>query len=276
MKNMFAVAVAIAAMAVYAEEEYISPVTGKPMPKDAKYTLEQFKARDERVLKKTGGFLLQKAEGPLAMLIDARAKATATVDEVARLYKLGTHLDINVGKTPRGTADALEFAQTKMASDKPLMLVVVVEKCPKLPTLSVYPEERIGLVNADRLLGGNDPTVPEMRIAKEIWRAMGFIGGVGFSQADNDMMQPYYTLAEIDANTHPYIQPMNMAKMYKFWKRFGVKKEARIPYKVAAQQGWAPPPTNEYQKAAWDEVKNKKTDAADPTNRWKRDFPEKK
>ena len=70
----------------------------------------------------------------------------------------------------------------------------------------------------------------------------------------NDIMQPSYTLKELDGNIQAYIQPMNMAKMQRFLKRFGVKKEAKIPYRVAAQQGWAPAPTNDIQKAVWDEV----------------------
>ena len=47
---------------------------------------------------------------------------------------------------------------------------------------------------------------------------------------------------------------MNMAKMQKMWNRFGVSKERRVPYRVACQQGWAPAPTNDYQKAVWEEV----------------------
>ena len=47
---------------------------------------------------------------------------------------------------------------------------------------------------------------------------------------------------------------MNMAKMNRLWKHFGVKKERRIPYRVAVQEGWAAPPTNDYQKAVWNEV----------------------
>ena len=249
---------------LFAEEEYVSPVTGQKFDPNGKFTLEQIKARAERVLKKTGGFIRQKAEGPQTLFVDARDKPTLTVDEVARLYKLGTHLDCAFEKTARGEVCPLEFAQKIMAEKKPLMVVVVVEKAEKLPALSVYPEERIGLVNADKLKGGDDPSAPEMRVSKEIWRAMGFIGGVGFSMADNDMMQPYYTLAEIDANNHPYIQPMNMAKMQKMWKRFGVKKEARIPYRVAVQQGWAPAPTNDYQRAVVEELKSEKERG--PTN----------
>lgn len=250
----FAVAV-VAACFAEGEAEYISPVTGKPLPKDGKYTVEQYKARDERVLKKTGGFLQQAAEGPLMMLLDTRKKERLTIDEVGRVYKLATHLDVKIAKEERKEKSPLQFAQEKMAGEKPLMLIAVVEDCAELPALSVFPEERIGIVNADKLQGGDDPSVPEMRVSKEMWRAIGFVGGIGFSPAENDIMQPYYTLKELDDNRYPFIQPMNMAKMQRMHKRFGVKKARRIPYRVAVLEGWAPAPTNDYQKAIWEEVK---------------------
>ena len=255
MKRLMTIAAVAAALFAAGEEEYISPVTGKPVPKDGKYTVEQIKARDERVLKKTGGFIHQPAEGPLALLVDARAKPTATFDEVARVYKLATHLDAQVAKEARGDTPPLDFAKAKMSSAKPLMLVMVVEGVPGQPILSVFPEERVGIVNADKLKGGDDPSAPEMRVMKETWRAIGFVGGLGFSPAENDIMQPLYSLKELDANRYPFIQPMNMARMYKMWKRFGVKKERRIPYRVAVQKGWAAQPTNDYQRAVWEQVK---------------------
>ena len=240
-------------------EEYISPVTGRPVPTDGKYTVEQYKARDERVMKKTGGFIHQKAEGPLTLLVDTRRKERKTIDEVARLYKLGTHLDINIEKRQRDGKKPLAFGQEIMSAKKPLMVIVVVEDCEELPALSVFPEERIGIVNADKLKGeASDPTLPEMRVSKEVWRAIGFVGGIGFSAQENDMMQPYYTLEEIDGNNHPYIQPMNMAKLFYMGRRFGVKKERRIPYRNAVMEGWAAPPTNDYQKAVWNQVKAEK------------------
>lgn len=269
MKITIATLLATLSIGVLADE-YISPITGKAVPKDGPYTVEQIKARDERVLKKTGGFLLQKAAGPEAMVIDSRAKATLTIDEVARVYKLGCKLNMNTEKTVRGNEAPLKFAQKKMAEKKPLMLVVVIEGADEWPALSVFPEERIGLVNADKLKGGDDPSAPETRVSKEIWRALGFVGGIGFSHMENDMMQPYYTLEEIDGNMHNYIQPMNMAKWGALWKRFGVKKEMKVPYRVACQQGWAPAPTNEYQKAVWDEVR------AAPKNPMKIKFDPKK
>lgn len=237
-------------------EEYISPATGRPVPQNSKFTLDQIKARDERVMRKTGGFIFKKASGPQALFIDARAKPTLTIDELARVYGLATHLKADIAKEPRGEKAPLAFAQERMATAKPLFIVVVVEGC-DLPTLSIYPEERIGLVNADKLTKGPvaDPSIPELRVSKELWRAIGFVGGVGFAQMEKDIMQPIYTLEELDANNYPFIQPMNMAKMMPMWKHFGVTKERRIPYRVAVKEGWASAPTNDYQKAVWEEIK---------------------
>lgn len=253
MKKLLTAVILAAATASFAEE-YVSPVTGKPFDPNGKFTLEQIKARDERVLKKTGGFIHQKAEGPQTLLVDARQKSTLTLDEVARVYNLATHLEAQMAKETRNGANPLAFAKKMLDERKSLMLVAIIEGSEDLPTLSVYPEERIGLVNADRLKGGDDPSLPEMRVSKEVWRAIGFVGGLGFSPAENDIMQPFYTLEELDASRYPFIQPMNMAKMQKMWKRFGVKKARRIPYRVAVQEGWAAQPTNDYQKAIWNHV----------------------
>ncbi len=39
-----------------------------------------------------------------------------------------------------------------------------------------------------------------------------------------------------------------------FQKSHGVTQGKHTVYLVACQEGWAPPPTNEYQKAIWDKV----------------------
>ena len=239
----------------FANETYISPVTGKPYEPNDRYTFEQFKARDEHVMKKTGGFLMRPAAGPLGLIVDAREKPRKlTMKEFLRLYQLGTGLEINYREEPLGKSDPIAFAQAKVEGTNNLFVVAVINGGKTLPALSVFPEERFGLVNADRLTGGDDPSAPETRVEKEVWRAIGFIGGLGYSPDKNDIMQPYYSLKELDANFQAYIQPMNMARMQGLWKRFGVVKARRTPYRAAVQQGWAPAPTNEYQKAVWDEV----------------------
>ena len=265
--GVFAAVLACTALVAVAETNapYVSVVTGKPVTADSPYTEEQIRARDERVMKKTGGFLQIEAQGPVAMVADTRAKNAGTIDEVARLYTLGTKLAMGTGREPLGGRGPLAYGRALVADGGALMAVFVIDDDEGgWPALSVFPEERFGFVNAARLKGGEDPTALEMRVAKELWRAIGFIGGVGFSAQDNDVMRPYYTLGELDANTHPYIQPMNMAKMGLFWQRFGVRRARRVPYRAAVKEGWAQPPTNDYQRAVWNEEKANANDANTP------------
>ena len=277
MKSMLTLALLSLVLPVFAQEApkaevkaadtnevYYDMITGKKWTPDSKFTIAQLKARDERVLKKTGGFLYIEEKGPQVMLLDAREKAPATIDGVGELYTLGTKLPVQIAKQPRGEKCPLEVGREIIAKGDTLLVVVVADKCDKLPALTVYPEERVGVVNADKLKGdtNGDPSAPEVRVAKEVWRAMGFIGGVGFSAQDNDVMQPVYSVAEVDGMRNPYIQPMNMQKMTYMWKRFGVDRKHRVPYRKAVQDGWAPAPTNDYQKAVWQEEQTNKVGKA--------------
>jgi len=74
MKSIALVGLTAVAMCAAANEEYVSPITGKPVPKDGKYTVEQIKERDERVLRKTGGFVETTARGTSVAVVDAREK----------------------------------------------------------------------------------------------------------------------------------------------------------------------------------------------------------
>ena len=132
------------------------------------------------------------------------------------------------------------------------------------------PEERIAIINAKRYLGGKDPLAPETRLIKEVWRALGFVGGVGYAPYQNDVLQPVYNLRELDALVYQVMQPMNFQKMYGQMAKFDVKRARHIPYKLAVMEGWAPAPTNEYQKAIWDKVH------AAPKNPMKIEFDPKK
>ena len=53
-------------------------------------------------------------------------------------------------------------------------------------------------------------------------------------------------------------------RIIKHLKGIGVKPARRTTYKRACQEGWAPAPTNAYQKAIWEQVKADKERG--PTN----------
>lgn len=262
MKSIFClVLVAITATAFAQEiqksaetnEVYVDMITGKKWTPESKFTVEQLKNRDERVLKKTGGLIDVKASGPETFVLDARAKAGAAVAKFCELYTRASKLPVRSAHEalPEGKCP-FEVAKARVESEKALMVVIIVE-CDKLPALSVYPDERVGIVNAKALKVGADPVEPEVRVTKDIWRAVGFIGGFGFNQAKNDLLQPIFTIEDLDEINNAYIQPMSFARMNEFGKKLGVKAPRRVSYRVAVREGWASSPTNDYQKAVWEE-----------------------
>jgi hypothetical protein len=68
-------------------------------------------------------------------------------------------------------------------------------------------------------------------------------------------MQPIFSVAELDACSYPYIQPMSFARMNTYYKHFGVTRPRRVAYRQAIKEGWAAAPTNDYQRAVWEEEK---------------------
>ena len=222
------------------------------------------------VLKKTGGFVDVAAIGVSVVVVDTREKPGAAADQFKEVFERLSKTNVKVEKVARNANEkphAKALAALKANKAAYSVLIAESDEC---PGLSVMPEERIAVINAKRYLGGKDPLAPETRLIKEIWRALGFVGGVGYAPYQNDVLQPVYNLRELDALVYQVMQPMNFQKMYGQMAKFGVKRARHIPYRLAVMEGWAAQPTNDYQKAIWDEVR------AAPKNPMKIEFDPKK
>lgn len=254
MKNIAAAVLSITALCAVADEEYISPITGKLLPKDSKYTVEQIKERDERVLRKTGGFVEVEAKGTSVVVIDTREKPAGAPVQFEAVFVSLSKTNVKVERSPLKTGEsAFDRATAALSAGKVGYAIAIVENDVD-KGVSVYPEERVAVVNAGRYKGGDDPLKPETRLHKEIWRALGFVSGIGYAQFENDVLQPVFSVKELDGLTYQVMQPMNFQKMYSTLSKLGVTRSRRIPYRVAVQEGWAANPTNDYQKAVWKEV----------------------
>ena len=78
--------------------------------------------------------------------------------------------------------------------------------------------------------------------------------------------------ADIQLDKNPDIQlPVDVLSRFRtYMEPLGVKPSILVPYRRACEEGWAPAPTNEYQKAIWDKVH------AAPKNPMKIEFDPKK
>ena len=261
MKTLSAVTVMAVSVATCAEEAKNAAIDSKvaEIAKKAeaaakpKVTRAQIENRPE-VLKKTGGFVDCPASGTAIVVVDARAKAGGAPDQFATVYRDLSKMLVTVEKTPlKAGSCPVTLAAERLAANKAVFAMVVIDE-EKYSGLTVVPEDRLVVVNAAKYKEGTDPVRREERVIKELWRGLGFVSGIGYAPFKNDVFQPVFTVPELDALEYQVMQPMNFQKMYGMMAKHGIKRARHIPYRLACMEGWAAQPTNEYQKAVWEQV----------------------
>ena len=95
----------------------------------------------------------------------------------------------------------------------------------------------------------------ELRCTKMLWRAVARALGVGYVAHDASVLKPFSSLAELDANTEMKPSPDGSNAMLQNASRYGITTLTIASYRTACRNGWAPAPTNDVQKAIWDEVR---------------------
>ena len=170
--------------------------------------------------------------------------------------------------------NAFSMPSVKAMCDKfnaPVTVVLIDNS--DAPTTLIAPEERWALVNIGKLSEGlkSGPLYSRMfaaRCRKQIIRTFSLLCGGGSSQFPGNMMA---TASVKDLDTVQEFIPIDMgARWTDYLKNLGVTPAYQRTYKQACVEGWAPAPTNEYQKAIWDRIH------ATPKNPMKIEFDPKK
>ena len=96
--------------------------------------------------------------------------------------------------------------------------------------------------------------VRQDRIEKLTWRAIGHLVGCGAPDGYTCVMKPLRNMADLDAMPNKFIHPASFFKARPYFDMCGVTPARKGTYEAACQQGWAPAPTNDIQKAIWDKI----------------------
>ena len=140
----------------------------------------------------------------------------------------------------------------------------------KMPAILLAPENAWAIVNVAPIAKEKRPIFFEMRTKKQMSRAFALLCGASNSQYPRALTRGIINEQELDKN--PDIQlPVDVLSRFRtYMEPLGVKPSILVPYRRACEEGWAPAPTNEYQKAIWDKVH------AAPKNPMKIEFDPKK
>ena len=148
------------------------------------------------------------------------------------------------------TPDAL-----KARSGADVAVIVVADD--RTPALLSAPENRWAVVNVRKLAAGLGTDAArakfyDSRCRKEIIRAFAsVVGGLGSSFPGNIMSVG--RIEDLDL-CEEFIPFDKVSAIKQYLRDCGVIPARYATYRVACREGWAPPPTNDVQKAIWDKV----------------------
>ena len=201
--------------------------------------------------RQTGGFLQIKGHGFLAVLNGQPEVKDETIREIVQPiadFSYGVKVEVKPAKFALATAKAEREKAGAGAC-------VFVADDPALPMSLVALEECWGMVNLAPLkAGAPDAAKFASRFRKELIRITSVVFSGAKSQYKTSPLQCVTSAEALDKTIGDAYGIDSLMNIVKNLPDFGIQPDKRITYMAACQQGIAPAPTNDVQKAIWDKV----------------------
>jgi hypothetical protein len=154
-------------------------------------------------------------------------------------------------------------------------VTITISDNPSAPALLIAPEMPWAGINIRALAVDNPKTdVLRNRLRKEIWRGFMYACGAANSVNQPCVMRPIFGIKDLDSHNISVPCPDSLNRVATCARALGIGRISRCVYHQACQEGWAPAPTNDIQKAIWDKVRSEKERG--PTNPIEIPMPKKK
>lgn len=238
---MAAAGVALAAIAAFAAGENEQPGAGKQPPR-------RRMSRREYGYKRFGGRLEhpQSLKGRMTVC-NAQSRISAEALE-GFLRGTRTLIDINAEVSP-GAGAKVETAPARMKELGAQAAIFVVDD-PSYPPVLFSPDGKWVICNTAGLEGPQ----AEIRAKKRFLKAFAYLCGAGDSSYGSKIMRPAPAPQDLDKVEDPQIPVDIAARFREYLKDCGITQRMSVTYLRACEEGWAPPPTNDVQRAIWDKV----------------------
>ena len=241
-------------------------------------TLEERQARKEafqaRMYSRTGGFLERKnPKGRRFAYLNMQGRvAEGDISEpiatMTRILQRKIVLEKFDGKF------AVNDAENLLKKSNAAEAIFLVDDA-AAPRFLIAPESKWAMINVAALNADKpDKLVLANRVRLEMWRAFALLNGAANSMMGKCVLQTVFSNADIDALEAKAFCPEPMNKIMMHLDKTDVMKLERCSYKRACEEGWAPAPTNDVQKAIYETVKAEQ--AKSPTKGIKIDYDPKK
>ena len=244
MKSMrwpTSIGLALIGMSLYANEPAESP---KPR-------------LNEVYVRKFGGQVEQPGsrQGSIAFIKCQPSVDTSILHKVAEELKKMLKIEVNV--TEGRIRQGLPTQSDVQSAGATAAVFVIADQT--IPALLSAPEERWALVNVAKMtnripVGIVGQSMLRTRLQSEVWRAFALVCGGQSSQSPVSVFNAptMESLDTIDAKAVSYDVIQRTGNYLR--NVLKVTPARTVTYQRAAQEGWAPAPTNDVQRAIWEKV----------------------
>ena len=206
----------------------------------------------------TGGFVVKPntQKGKIVFYDMQKTLASSNITSVINMFKADRNGDYNfIVKNSNFDSSIITDCSAfkrKIEAD----ILIVIRSDDKSPTIVTAPEDGWTIINTAKIIDGLKNSAfdkfAESRYRKELIRAVCYAVGTPVTQFKGNI----FTIAKArDLDHCPEMIPIDTMQRTAFrLKDLGVMPSYKTTYRKACVDGWAPAPTNEYQKAIWDKV----------------------
>jgi hypothetical protein len=222
----------------------------------------------QSMMRRFGG-LVKRPDSYRGRIVIANAGKVPAAEINAVIKDFQKNINIRIEGCECEKPDLFNAGEMRRKIGAEAVLFIIDDK--KAPTLLTAPEEHWVIVNIARLgENASDEAVVKRRIRCEIARGLAYLSGAAGSTFPNSLMTSITSPRGLDFVSDE-MPPMEVfSRMPNYLKGIGITPLVIVPYSIACEEGWAPAPTNEYQKAICDKV------YATPKNPMKIEFDPKK
>lgn len=230
--------------------------TGLAEPK--KYaTKEEAIAAHRAAVEKVGGIIQRPIEGPAVLFVNEQKTVPAEriasyAADVAAHSRFSHRVQVREPAEKPSPLTENYLADTNVAA-----VVAICENGACKNTIAIFPESNYAIINVSAL-AADKPDADKLaeRVRKEMVRCFGYLFGAGYSpRFPNSAMDPVYSLRSLDRMPCRGFGLDSVQAIARIMEDRGMTVIKRTSYQRACEEGWAPAPTNEIQKALWEAAK---------------------
>ena len=227
---------------------------------------------EKMMMKKNGGYII-KPGSVKGKIIFANCQSLIPAEKLALpAYAIHRYLKVNTANTNYIPVNCQ--TASRAVKDLDASAAIFVVQSDDYPPMLVAPECKWAIVNVNTLNNDNpSKDILYTRLNKEIMRSVAYLCG-GVNSAYKGSILSCGNIKQLDSITSESLPPDVYSRMQEYLPNIEMSPAIVSTYLKACEEGWAPAPTNEYQKAIWEQVKADKERG--PTNPIKIPMPKKK